>query len=171
VKKNVVIPIELMHSSKKYYGGHGFGYGGGDIKNHVKFNYSDIEYLHEIPYILVVVKLYKGDFYLVYYDRVTDIHNTTYKFYKSTEKGDFKEIEASKFPKHLAIQNRFWDNDVLENSRDLKRLKGLNPEKILGSTTAKIWYTMDDKPKTFDSMIEFIKDYKEKYITNKKEEE
>ncbi len=164
VAENLVIPIEEMDSQRKYYGGHGAGWGGGDIKNHIKFSYNDINYLHETPFILEFIKFYKNSFYLIYYDRETYTRKTTYRFYKSQKNGDFKEIEPTKFPKHLAIQNRFWSDNFTPED-----LIGLDPEKLLGTPTAAVWYMIEGEPKTPDLYIDFIKQYKEKYITNRTE--
>lgn len=159
VAKDITIPIEEM-TSQRISLGHALG-GGGDVKGYIKFDYDNIKYLHEVPYILELIKLYKDDFYLVYYDRETDFHNITYRFYKSTKWGSFEEINPTTFPKHIAIQNRFWyESDAKYN------LVGLKPEKMLGSTTASMWYMIAGEPE-IDSYEEFLKDYKEKYITNK----
>jgi len=161
VAENVQIQMTRIHSQKKYYGGHGFGWGGGDVKNSIEFEYNDINYLHKTPFIPIVIKLYKENFYLVYYDRETDIHNPGYRFYKSNKKGDFKEMNPTEFPKHLAIQNRFWsDNDTPED------LVGLIPEKLKSTTTAHLWYLIEGKPENYkwDTRIKFITEYKEKHI-------
>ena len=166
VAKNIVIPVELMHSQKRYFGGHGFGFGGGNVKNQVEFYYNQIKYLHNTPYILEVIKLYKNHFYLIYYDRVSDRNEITFRFYKSTKEGGFDEIKATQFPKHLAIQNRFWTG--YNKPEDLV---GLIPEKLKGTKTVSYWHIIEDEPQDWDTRVEFIKDYKEKYITNRKEQE
>ncbi len=167
VAKNTVIQMERIHSQKKYYGGHAFGWGGGDVKNSIEFDYDKINYLHKTPFIPIVIKLYKENFYLVYYDRETDFDNITYRFYKSTKKGDFKEINPSEFPKHIAIQNRFWSS-----TNKPEDLIGLIPEKLVNTTTTYLWYLIEGKPEKYnwDTRIEFIKEYKEKYITNRAKE-
>lgn len=167
VAKNIVIPIEQIDSQKKYYGGHAMGFGGGDVKTSIKFSFKEINYAHKTRFIPIVIKMYRDDFYLVYYDRETDINNAIYRFYKSIEKGSFKEIKATKFPKHLAIQNRFWHDDSQPED-----LIGLIPEKLVNTTTAYLWYLIEGKPEKYNwnTRMEFIKEYKEKYIINRKEE-
>ncbi|MBE7635101.1 hypothetical protein G1K75_12050 [Tenacibaculum finnmarkense] len=164
VAENISVSIELMHSQRKNYLGH-FGGGNGDVKNSIKFKYKNIKYFHNVPFIPIVIKIYKEDFYLVYYDRETDIHNTTHRFYKSTKKGNFKEVKATEFPKHIAIQNRFWSSNKPED------LVGLKPEKLKTTKTAYLWYLIEDKPDKYnwDTREDFIKNYKEKYITNRKD--
>ncbi len=167
VAEDIVIQMIRIHSQKKYYGGHAMGWGGGDVKNAIEFDYNKINYIHKTSFIPVIIKLFKEHFYLVYYDRETDIHNTTYRFYKSTEKGGFKEIDSSEFPKHLAVQNRFWS----KSSDTPEDLIGLIPEKMINTTTAYLWYLIEGKPEKYnwDTRIEFIKEYKEKYFPKLKE--
>ncbi len=162
VAKNVILPVENTRSQKKTLNGYPLF---GDLyrKNQIKFNYNNIKYIHKVPFIPIVIRMYKNDFYLVYYDR-TDMKNITYRFYKSTSEGDFEKIEPTKFPKHLAIQNRWFNGD--DNAENLI---GLKPEKLLGTTTAFLWRMIEDYPKGFDSSLDFIKQYKEKYITNREE--
>jgi len=169
VTKNLTIPIEFKSSQRKYYGGHAFGWGGGDVKNHIKFQYHNIAYLNETPFIPVVVKFYEDTFYLIYFDRETHLRKITFRFYKSTSKGTFKEINASDFPKHLAIQNRWFKG----YNSDPNDLIGLDPKKITGTMTSKIWYMIEGEQKLFEhhspATIDFVKNYIEKYITNQKE--
>jgi len=165
VNHNITLPIEVMNSQRLSYWGH-FGGGGGDVKNHIKFQYKGIEYLHKTPFIPIIVKLYKEHFYLVYYDRETIPRETTYKFYKSSNNGNFEEINPSQFPKHLAIQNRFWS----KSGDKPEDLAGLQPEKLVSTTTAYLWYnylTKDEQKNYEYASIDFIKEYKEKYITNR----
>ena len=172
VAKNTSIPIELTYSQRKVYGGHGLGWGGGAYKNSIKFNYNGVNYFHETPYIPVVLKMYQKQFYVVYYDRETYTPLTTYRFYKSIDKRHFKEVEPINFPKHVAIQNRWFKGG---NTRE--GLVGLIPENLQGTTTARIWLVLDGKQKMFDgpnppnvvNPLKFIKQYKEKYITNREE--
>lgn len=162
VSENIILPIEIMHSQRKYFGGHGFGWGGGHQKNGVEFEYKKKQYEHKTPYIPITIKYENERFYIVYYDRETDINNTTFRFFKSTKKGKFEEINTSDFPKHLAIQNRWFTN---ENKQE--NLLEMDPEKLLGTMTVDIWYMIEGK-KALDgydaSEIDFIKEYKEKYI-------
>ena len=159
-----------MHSQKKYYGGHAFGWGGGDVKNFIKYIYNDIEYIHEVPYILIVIKLYKDNFYLIYFDRETHLRKITYRFYKSTNKGVFKEIIATEFPKDLAVQNR-WFSSHESSSNKKENLIGLNPQKMRGTMTVDIWYMIEGKESLFTHNtrvpIEFIEKYKEENFTNR----
>ncbi|SDF50146.1 hypothetical protein [Cellulophaga baltica] len=164
--KNLVIPIKKTHSQRVYYGGHGLGWGGGDVKNLIEFNYLDKAYSHETPFILVLFRLYKEDFYVVYYDRETDFNNITYRFYKSNKKREFEEIKATTFPKHLAIQNRFWCIECSDGSKP-EELIGLEPTNMLGTTTAQLWYLIEGKPKMYnENPKQFLKEYKRKYITS-----
>ena len=163
VSENVKIPIEFMTSQKKYYGGHAFGWGGGDVKGHIKFMYKGIEYINSTSYIPVVTKFYEDSFYLIYYDRETHLRKTTFRFYKSTKNGIFEEIKAVDFPKHLAVQNRWFSSH--ESSYNKKEyLIGLNPQKMLSSMTVKIWYMIEGKLSLFNGNeripIEFIEKYK-----------
>ncbi len=170
VAENLVIPVEEMDSQRKYYGGHGAGWGGGDIKNSLKFKYANMIFFNETPYIPVVLKMYQKQFYVVYYDRETYLRETTFRFYKSTQAGDFKEIEPTEFPKHLAIQNRWFKG----YDSDPNDLVGLVPKKIKGTMTSKIWYMIEGKENKFTHNtpvhLDFIKQYKEKYITNRQED-
>lgn len=162
VAPNTEISVDLMSSQRGYFGGHGLGWGGGHQKNGVEFEYKEKQYEHKTPYIPITLKYENERFYIVYYDRETDINNTTFRFFKSTEKGKFEEINTSDFPKHLAIQNRWFTN---ENKRE--NLLEMDPEKLLGTMTVDIWYMIEGKEALdgYDaSEIDFIKEYKEKYI-------
>ena len=168
VSEKVKIPIEFMTSQKKYYGGHAAGWGGGDYKNHLKFKYNDIEHIHKTPYIPLVIKFYKDDFYLIYYDRETHLRKTTFRFYKSIKKGVFEEIKAAKFPKHLAVQNRWFGSYGCKK----EDLVDLNPQKMRGTLTVEIWYMIEGESLFADVKvpIEFIEKYKEENFTNRKVE-
>ncbi len=161
------IPVERMYSQRKYYGGHGAGWGGGNVKNHIKFSYNNVNYLHKTPFVPLVLRMDKELFYLVYYDRETDIQKPNYKFYKSTKEGEFKEIKATEFPKHLAIQNLYWNKSDIKS----EELIGLVPKKLKNTKTAYLWYLIEGKPEKYswDTREEFIKEYKEKYITSRAE--
>ena len=172
VNKNETLSIEFIQSQRKTYGGHGFSWGGGDFKNKIKFDYNGRTYFHKTSYNLIIIREYNGHFYLVYYDRKTYKKRISFRFYKSTKKGNFEEIEPTKFPKHIVIQNRgFGKTDSPE------RLIGLDPKKMFYSKTAMLWYMVEGKQKVFDYdyknysiKLSFIKAYKEKYITNIAEE-
>ncbi|GAA0723964.1 hypothetical protein GCM10009430_28000 [Aquimarina litoralis] len=163
VAPNTEVSVNLMSSQRGYFGGHGLGWGGGHQKNAIDFEYAGISYKHKTPYIPISIKYENQSFYIIYYDRETDINNTTFKFFKSVENGDFEEINTSDFPKHLAIQNR-WFGGLNSNEEDLE---GLDSEKLVGTMTVDIWYMIEGK-KTLDGYdateIDFIKNYKEKYI-------
>ena len=170
IAKNITVDIELTYSQRKVYGGHGLGWGGGDYKNSIKFNYNGVSYFHETPYIPIVIRLYEDAVYIIYHDRETYPGKITYKFYRSTTKGEFKEIMPSKFPKHIAIQNR-WFTEV-DNA---ERLIGLDPDKMTKARTTRIWYMIEGMQSIFIPQknpvsIEFVKQYKEKYITNRQED-
>ncbi len=170
IAKNITVDVELTYSQRKVYGGHGLGWGGGDYKNSIKFNYNGVSYFHETPYIPIVIRLYEDAVYIIYHDRETYPGKITYKFYRSTTKGEFKEIMPSKFPKHIAIQNR-WFTEV-DNA---ERLIGLDPDKMTKARTTRIWYMIEGMQSIFIPQknpvsIDFVKQYKEKYITNKQED-
>ncbi|MCD8415944.1 hypothetical protein LNI89_11630 [Tenacibaculum dicentrarchi] len=170
VAKNMKISIELMASQRKYYGGHAFGWGGGDDTGYVKFKYKGIDYADDAPYTPIVIRYYNQEFYIVYWDRETDFNQITYKFFKSTKKGYFIAIERNKFPKQLAIQNRWFRNKLINK----EILNDLEVERMGRSLTGKMWYFIEtginysDSP--FSISKDFIKDYKEKYITNREDE-
>ncbi|MCD8401426.1 hypothetical protein [Tenacibaculum finnmarkense] len=161
IEKNIIIPVKRVHSQKKYYGSVHFGFGGGDVKSSIEFKYKALEYYHNTGFIPIVIKFYNNNFYLIYYDRETDFNNIVYRYYKSNQKREFEEINATDFPRSVVIQNWFWHSD--SNASDLI---GLDPKKIKNTTTVYLWYLIEGKPKTYywDTREEFIKQYKEKYL-------
>lgn len=173
VSENVKIPIEIMTSQRKFYGNHIFGWGGGDDTGYIKFNYNGITYYDNAPHTSIVIKLYKDNFYIVYYDRETDFSKITFKFFKSQTDGKFLEIKATEFPKHLAIQNRWFSSHESSNNKK-ENLIGLNPKKMRGTMTVDIWYMIEGKQSILTDNtripIEFIEKYKEENFTNRKNE-
>lgn len=163
VAPNTEVSVELMSSQLGYFGGHGLGWGGGNDKGSLEFKYNGINYTDELPYTLIALVYEKEFFYCIYYDRETDFNKIIFRFFKSTKKGSFEEIKASDFPKHLAIQNRWFSTD--EKQRNTKQLKLDN---IQSSLTAKVWYELEKGEKYYEMPyyieLNFLENYKRKYI-------
>ncbi|MCF6350555.1 MAG: hypothetical protein L3J23_05930 [Flavobacteriaceae bacterium] len=166
VAENIKIPIEFMTSQKKYYGGHAFGWGGGDYTGYIKFNYKGIFYDDNAPHTPIVIKYYKENFYIVYFDRETDFHKIMFRFFKSQTEGNFKEINRNQFPKHLAIQNRWFKKGSA--SKDI--LKQLDISRMGNSLTAKIWYYLKTGINYHESPYyvpeNLLKEYKKENFTD-----
>lgn len=163
VAVNTEVSVDLISSQRGYFGGHGLGWGGGHKKNAIEFEYDGVHYEDNMPYIPVSITYHDNNFYLIYYDRETDINKTTFRFFRSTKKGKFDKIKASDFPKHLAIQNRSF-NGFNSNEEDLV---GLDPEKLVGTMTVDIWYQIEGKVSLdgYDpTELDFIKNYKKQYL-------
>ena len=163
ISPNTEISVDLMSSQRGYFGGHGLGWGGGGSKGAIKFMHNGVHYESKTPYTPIAIKYDAQVFYMICFDRETDFNKITFRFYKATVKGEFKEIKASEFPKHLAIQNRWFDTD---EKRD--KTEQLQLDKMQGSLTAKIWYQLE-KEINYHEMpsyipLEFLQDYKENYI-------
>lgn len=158
--KDTFINVDFMRSSKKYYGSHVMGFGGGDHKNSFKFKYNEVEYFHKTPFTPLVMKLYKEQFYIIYFDR-TDINKVRFQFFKSLKDGSFEKIKPELFPKSIAIQNRWFQKKINDKSD------------FASSLTAKIWQELTTNKPYYESDFfvpkELLNDYKEKYIVNKKE--
>ncbi|MGG6231133.1 hypothetical protein [Tenacibaculum sp. SDUM215027] len=169
VANDIKIPIEFMSSQRKYYGGHGFGWGGGDDRSSIKFDYNSISYSHKGSYFLpYVIKLFKDNFYVVSFDR-TNMSKIIFRFFKSDKKGSFKEIKAEEFPKHLAVQNRkLKDTAVYYGDETKEMMKTLNPDEIKNTLTAKMWFQLERGTNYYempsDISLDFLKSYKEKYL-------
>ena len=164
ITKDSSLLVTKKHSERIYYGGHALGWGGGHPKNKIQFKYNKIPYEHTTPFILIVLKLFKGDFYFVYFDRETNFEKIVYRFYKTDKDGNTKEIKAKEFPKHLAVQNSWLDkkNRLLLKEMDIEG-------EFSNSLTAKLWVRIEANilyyEQKYGAPVDIIRRYKEKYIT------
>ncbi len=163
VAPNTEISVNLMSSQRGYFGGHGLGWGDGGQKSAIEFEYDGVSYEDDMPFTPITIKYYNTNFYIVYFDRETDFDKIKFKFYKSTEKGKFKEIKASEFPKQIAVQNRWFSDQEKENKTNQLQL-----DRIRGSLTAKVWYQLEKGIEYYEMPsyipLEFLESYREKYI-------
>ncbi|WP_299242774.1 hypothetical protein [uncultured Aquimarina sp.] len=163
VAPNTEISINLMSSQRGYFGGHGLGWGGGGQKNSIEFEYDRVQYEDEMPYTPISIKYYDRHFYIIYFDRETDFNKISFRFFKSTNEGEFNEIESSQFPKQIAIQNRWFSNQEKQN-----KIEQLQLNEIRGSLTAKVWYQLEKGIDYYEMPsyipLDFLESYREKYI-------
>jgi len=163
VAPDTEITFDFTSSKRGYFGGHGLGWGGGHQKNSIEFEYRGITYKDDMPYTPISITYYNQSFYIIYFDRETDFNKITFRFFKSIDKGKFKEIESRQFPKQIAIQNRWFDNQEKQN-----KTKQLQLDNIKSSLTAKVWYQLEKGVNYYEMQsyipLDFLQAYKEKYI-------
>jgi len=100
-----------MHSSERiYYGNPVIGWGGGDPRVDLRFNFGGKEYRWEGPYIPLAIQPDQDHtIYMAVFDRESDnaryASNYLFRFYRSRGGSLWDEIRSSEFPKHLAVQN------------------------------------------------------------------
>ena len=163
VAPNIEISVDLMSSQRGYFGSHGLGWGGGGQKNEITFVYDGVAYEDDMPFVPIAIRYYQKDFYIIYFDRETDFNKITFRFFKSTKKGGFKEIESDQFPKQIAVQNRWFDD-----KKQGDKIRRVQLDEVSGSLTAKVWCQLETGEEYYEMPyyipLEFLESFKKKYI-------
>ncbi|MCL2700552.1 MAG: hypothetical protein FWE88_02530 [Phycisphaerae bacterium] len=155
--------VTVKHSARfgmRWYSGY---YGGGDDRYKIDVPVGDRHYRwqggDERPFVL---RLREGRLYMVVFDREEYSHYR-YRYYRSDDENRLQEITPSEFPKDLAIQN-MWLND-----ESTALLAKMDPEKFLfrWSLTARMWLHLEtgaDFGSYQKPSAEFAADFKARYI-------
>lgn len=146
---------------------------GKDKKDEYRWTKNEINYIRKTYYIPIVIDEYEGIPYMVEFDRETDFPRCFLNLYKYKE-GKWEEIDYTRFPKSIAIQNKWL------NKNDIEMLNRMDPEDHdfrVYSLTAKLWILLETGKQYYESERDyttpptFFAEFKDKYITRKTEPE
>ena len=174
-----IIEVHYYFSKIRYYGArHGFGFGGGDPRHKIWFEYEGRKYKWDRKYMPILLNYDNGIIYLVisYWDgSFGKIGFRLYKF-----KDDWEEISEKDFPRNIAVQNLNLKKNIgYYKGKPLSEYKVVQerePKDYLfqKSKTAKLWLWLENRDKYFeysdsDPIDEsFLAEYKRKYIKKKR---
>lgn len=163
--------IQVCHdySHRAIYGPLHFSIGGGDAKYKVGFEYKGTTYKWECLHIPIVIQFWEKILYIVMLDRERS-SDLQLRFYKYDRK--LIEISAEKFPRPIAIQNR-WSlsgREFFRSNVPFKEYK-IDPNDLSfrKSVLAKIWLRIEKgieykKSRYKEVSKDFLIEYKKKYI-------
>jgi len=148
--------------------------GGGDIKYKISFKYKRDKYTFETKASLVLINIWKGDFFIVTKDFIDKGDNYEYFLrYFKTQKNKFREIKPALFPHSIAIPNIYSFN----NYPEIKDPEIINPllEDFKETITAGLWLNLNNgisyhaswKPEYKQTLIDYKKKYIDPYWTEK----
>jgi len=154
-----------QHASQRIYHGHPhvFGWGGGHPTQKMQFEFNRTLITWQGPYIPIALNAEGTQVYLAVFDRETDFSRISYRLYQYGG-GTWLEIQPSKFPRRLAIQN-LW---LKEGDGVIARALNTADAVFRSSLTAKLWLKLDKDVDYYNAPHEvdkvFLDDYKRRYF-------
>jgi len=120
------------------------------------------------PFIIIIARELDNVPYIVEWDRETNFSKIVFRFYKYKD-GKWEEIDYIQFPKSLAIQNAWLDDN------DIEILKKMDHQNywFRKSLTGRLWVMLETGKQYYETEYDtypssFFAEFKEKYITKKK---